>query len=1087
MVSPHEPQHPECTTHLITDDPTVHDEFGPHSKVASLLASAILSSPHGSVCVVGEWGSGKSSVVKMMRKDIMDSSPHSVVFVFDAWAHQGDPLRRVFLSSLLELLVGARWVDETLKAGTEKLLAGTEKVTLARQSSVIAPAGLVALGALAIGAVAATALATAAKFAPATEYGWTLGLYLFAAFAPLVFVTTLYLVLKGSSRADGAKAAEDVLGVFISKPPSEVVTTTQEPSQLDSLEFERIFRSLVEGALSSDPAKRIVIVVDNLDRIDPAMARQVWSTLQTFVTCDVPAKEQSSTWLVVPIAESAAETLWAMPAEGREHGRDVSHSMLTKTFQMRVDVPQLVRSDFGGYFAARFADSLPDHLQDAAQVLRVYEVLKPDLVWRTPREVKRFLNELVMLHRQWSHSVPLTAQALYVLARNDRQPIESLVLGDRDYGALTGDPAWRENIAALAYGVPPAIAIQVLLEPQVSAALKSGRAQDVLTFSHVPGFWVTMADAVSDDLREGGLTTVESVIDHYRELISLLTDDQEVPCAPEIFGSIAQALLRCDSWTLNSNHVQPLATVVAGALVPGAVIDGLLKLVRQMDASAVELRTWAAALTGFLKALPEGIRGMAIDGLRLPGTNQIRLSMIESFGTPGRVVPALTLAAGMDALATSAQYASVLKEVGTESGEPFRARVLLGARLVSTRQLLAAIADCTTVRDSDRLGDLAKLWAMAAQALLMDPQQKLPDAIAREGHLGWWAHLALETASAEAQGAVVLMAQTLVEQGSAWQEWPAFGRSQELLTMDAKMLSGEAMYGAGVQLCGPRTRLIRAQTALGPQLLRTAAAACDLDAMSVESVLRIARLGRTPVRDLARMVETLLPRLDLVIRRPFVVVLSHLYLSIARSLKGGAAADRFHSYVLHGLRERYSSGNWTTALTGDTSSATLLSVYRDELSEGVSRSYCEAVVEILTSGGEVARSIGLDLALELARASDREYFDAAVSSALSMPKDDDWRRVGNLIAKIEPSLLTLGFPWNLNSAQLESMIAGLMDTGRFRDAELVIPVISASSVRSRLSAAACKRIRKSVREQLSRRIRAEKRRNALEAVYSLLS
>ena len=58
----------------------------------------------------GEWGSGKSTVVKLLQEKLKENkSNRTFVFYIDAWEHEGDHLRRVFLETLIEKI--KRWKE----------------------------------------------------------------------------------------------------------------------------------------------------------------------------------------------------------------------------------------------------------------------------------------------------------------------------------------------------------------------------------------------------------------------------------------------------------------------------------------------------------------------------------------------------------------------------------------------------------------------------------------------------------------------------------------------------------------------------------------------------------------------------------------------------------------------------------------------------------------------------------------------------------------------------------------------------------------------------------------------------------------
>ncbi|MDI1347119.1 MAG: P-loop NTPase fold protein, partial [Pseudolabrys sp.] len=118
MVGPQSPK----TTHFLTDDPSSTDEFGPHSRLARLIRDEIADATNGrTIALVGEWGSGKSTTVKLLEQELVGLPIQGIkahIFPYDAWSHQGDPLRRSFLDDLITFLKEKELIspDEAKKA-----------------------------------------------------------------------------------------------------------------------------------------------------------------------------------------------------------------------------------------------------------------------------------------------------------------------------------------------------------------------------------------------------------------------------------------------------------------------------------------------------------------------------------------------------------------------------------------------------------------------------------------------------------------------------------------------------------------------------------------------------------------------------------------------------------------------------------------------------------------------------------------------------------------------------------------------------------------------------------------------------------
>ncbi|MDT7526997.1 KAP family NTPase [Pseudidiomarina sp. GXY010] len=77
----------------------------------------------------GFWGTGKSQVICLLNSKFKEESK-TLFYIFDAWAHEGNPLRLAFLSGLIgaarKRLIGrkndkAQDVDEILEEQGENL------------------------------------------------------------------------------------------------------------------------------------------------------------------------------------------------------------------------------------------------------------------------------------------------------------------------------------------------------------------------------------------------------------------------------------------------------------------------------------------------------------------------------------------------------------------------------------------------------------------------------------------------------------------------------------------------------------------------------------------------------------------------------------------------------------------------------------------------------------------------------------------------------------------------------------------------------------------------------------------------------
>src|SRR5262245_16957819 len=134
---------------LLDRNPAWQDELDSHQPLADAIASLIRRVGGGkAVAILGGWGSGKSTVVKLLKNNLENGEQpdgkESKVLIFDAWAHQGDPLRLSFLDWLLDELTREKWINrKNLEKDFRKAVGLSSVVTTTTSKSVSIWGGLI--------------------------------------------------------------------------------------------------------------------------------------------------------------------------------------------------------------------------------------------------------------------------------------------------------------------------------------------------------------------------------------------------------------------------------------------------------------------------------------------------------------------------------------------------------------------------------------------------------------------------------------------------------------------------------------------------------------------------------------------------------------------------------------------------------------------------------------------------------------------------------------------------------------------------------------------------------------------------------
>ena len=288
-----------------------------------------------------------------------------------------------------------------------------------------------------------------------------------------------------------------------------IVTHTPDPT---SVEFESVFRLLLSEALQQKDRK-LLLVIDNLDRVQPSDALSIWSTLQTFLGHSEYQQPEwiNRLWVLIPYDGKAILRLW----DGTGYDdTDVTKSALAKsfldkTFQMRFSVPPLLLTDWRRFLQGALKLALPNHQEaDFHGVYRAYAAMGGlERSTPTPRDLKTFVNQIGALHREWQDEFPLSHLACYVLFQEDNKDVRKALLdvsetplSSKAFELVSRDigQEWRGIIAALHFGVPVVEARQLLLRDPIQVALAKGDGKTLseLESIHHDGFWSVLEDSV---------------------------------------------------------------------------------------------------------------------------------------------------------------------------------------------------------------------------------------------------------------------------------------------------------------------------------------------------------------------------------------------------------------------------------------------------------------------------------------------------------------------------------------------------------------------------------------------------------------
>lgn len=606
------------TTHLLADEPTIQDAFGTHDRVATAVAELIKTEKScKAVALIGPWGGGKSSVLRMIQKQLAGFAD---VFIFDAWTHEGDPLRRTFLETLITFLGHNNLSTELRNLRDEITL---RKKTKEETTTPILTWEARAMGFLLI--MVPVGLAMFAAMVRMKEPSWPLTITAFIiALLPLAFVFILglgvglrktvvkawrsrrkivistgiglsiglvivafsyraWLLLDDKPRVLYFLVPAAVIVVFAIYRSStsgilpllfnRTVTTTRSESvespEPSSIEFQRWFRSIV-AIHHNSRGRRLVIAIDNLDRINRDLARQLWATMRTFFDLTSEAQpEKERIWLLTAFDKEAVQSLWTTGDPD---------SFIKKTFQASFSVPSLVLIHRDDYMNKQLRAAFPAYSEGLfAPIIRLYSLNRTTEI-STPRDIITFVNAIGSIHRQWRHEeIPLLLQAQYVLAAQSGPDIMNILtaVSTSQYDAeeLLGRN-WQEYLAAIHFNVLPRDVAHVFMPPLIIRGLTSGIPAELADLATIRGFGSVLSEVVfrNKELWKQASSVARAIV----ALASLKVneEDQGIKGAWRI---LTKAASRMEKWDTSTETANALSILIRRSAANNEEISELLR------------------------------------------------------------------------------------------------------------------------------------------------------------------------------------------------------------------------------------------------------------------------------------------------------------------------------------------------------------------------------------------------------------------------------------------------------------------------------------------------------------------------------
>ncbi|MEN5152231.1 P-loop NTPase fold protein [Pseudomonas orientalis] len=599
-----------------TEQPSERDLFpgGSHEKVADAICDYIGDESSSRVIGLdGEFGSGKSSILKMLEQKITKSSPNHKLWFFDCEQNYQGSIKSNFIELFTEELIRLSKSDQDSKKQLEdnrdKAL-GRHFMYTKKTTSRISSWAVLLIVTLFFSASSFRELFALTKLDRPVGL-WIYALHVVSLLSPII---TLGFAWAGLRKTKVGDQPWSIFYLFKGGSDDTITEKIQVAKEVTPLDLKRS----LEADLKLFKDTHFIIVLDNLDRLPKDSLRSVWSDLEIFTWIS----EEYSLTTIVPFCSNKVAKYLGTDSDSVYDSKD----FISKKFPVVFRAPPIIAAGWKDGFYKLWENTYPNSTRDTAEkcanMLQRHSPMTGKLV--TPRLQKRFINDIATTSLILGSNIKLTSIAAHLLlCKYNDHPLEEIIraagltdaykktheeIVERDIVAtqqlletITGssiENGWQIQFLQIHFLTTSDIAIAELIDVPLAASIEECDHERFISLIGLFGF----TDALKRHLSNGGynanLIKIINEInthpdnDYLESIISIINNEQKAFTgeAGEDKPAFYNALKSCRLAGLNCSQLAHLETKLYKAIATAVnesididSIDEQIALLREYD------------------------------------------------------------------------------------------------------------------------------------------------------------------------------------------------------------------------------------------------------------------------------------------------------------------------------------------------------------------------------------------------------------------------------------------------------------------------------------------------------------------------
>lgn len=481
-------------------------ESSGHSNAAAAIENVILNqSDIHAIGLEGELGSGKSTVLKLLEKKLPDDKYKFITFDVEQFHHSST--KASFIKHLREQVIKLFGSDGTPEAkrvrrvvlkAADRALGNDLTYTKNVKSNLSWYTVSFAISLMLSVRYAKEALEHSFRtlgvlLSGSSTYSFGLDETIVTALGVSPLAVALVMAIhkaKEKDKPEKEQTVPNVGDIFKRNSQDKITEKLHVTREVGTNELKRAFEKIV----SAIPTEQcVVLVIDNLDRVEKEKVREVWSDLEVFTSFG-----GNNLRVIVPFSEKHVAS--ALSDSGSEDGTE----FILKRLPVKFRTPPIVSAGWRQPFEYYWNETLEGHdgIQFCAELIDIWIAPHKQI---TPRFLKTHINEIRATLASNPENVSTVACSAYLLAqRSESLNFKDVISNEKEQEdpslqkliswthkvlrkTLTEDE-WSSQIMSIHYQTNSHIARSELLENPLKRAISLPNFEEVLSLSSLFGF-----------------------------------------------------------------------------------------------------------------------------------------------------------------------------------------------------------------------------------------------------------------------------------------------------------------------------------------------------------------------------------------------------------------------------------------------------------------------------------------------------------------------------------------------------------------------------------------------------------------------